>query len=420
MEINIPACKEIIIAADADKPGEKAANNLARRILTADPKRIVRIVPPERPAGCERFDWNEALLDGRKNGSDFAELRKSILSIAPVGEEEEADKGPVVSAQQLRDMTFEPIKYVVPNFIVEGLTLLAGKPKMGKSWLMLDISVAVTTEGEALGVSCGDAGSVLYCALEDNLRRLQWRMNRLLGPHVPWPSNLDFRTEGQMKRLNEGGLDELKDWIKTADRPRLIIIDTFAMVRAAKDLKDTSSSYDSDYNAVKDLRTFAARHGVAVILVHHTRKAEADDALDTVSGTLGLTGAPDTVIVLKRQQGGVTLYGRGRDIDELEKALSFDREHFKWQVRGDAAEVRVSDQRKAIVKAIREAGKAIGPKAIAEAAGMRVNNVSYLLNKMVQDEQVHVAEPGKYLVKEEKQVEKVSSPKTPKVPKVAI
>jgi len=94
--------------------------------------------------------------------------------------------------------------------------------------------------------------------------------------------------------------------------------------------------------------SLASRHGVAVILVHHTRKADADDALDTVSGTLGLTGAPDTIIVLRRQHGAVTLYGRGRDIEELEKALVFDHEHFKWDVRGNAAEVRVSDERATI------------------------------------------------------------------------
>jgi hypothetical protein len=131
--------------------------------------------------------------------------------------------------------------------------------------------------------------------------------------------------------------------------------------------------------------------------VHHTRKADADAALDTVSGTLGLTGAPDTIIVLRRQHGAVTLYGRGRDIEELEKALVFDHEHFKWDVRGNAAEVRVSDERATITTALREAKVALGPSAIAEATGMKRRNVDFLLNRMVRDGQVRAAGRGKYV-----------------------
>jgi RecA-family ATPase len=194
-------------------------------------------------------------------------------------------------------MTFPPIKYVVPGILVEGLTLFAGKPKIGKSWLLLHAAIAVARSGFTLGdIKCIE-GDVLYCALEDNLRRLQSRMTKLLRMQ-PWPKRLEFRCE--MPRLTEGGLDVIKTWIKNAKHPRLIIIDILARVRSAK--KKDQQQYDADYDCVVELRKLANEHGIAVVVVHHQRKMDADDPFDTISGTLGLTGVPDSVLVLALPQ----------------------------------------------------------------------------------------------------------------------
>src|SRR5262245_7648782 len=100
---------------------------------------------------------------------------------------------PPTSAETLQHMTFPAIKYVVPGVIVEGLTLLAGKPKVGKSWLLLHAAIAVARGGFTLGdIHCIE-GDVLYCALEDNLRRLQSRMLKLMGATQDWPARLRFK-----------------------------------------------------------------------------------------------------------------------------------------------------------------------------------------------------------------------------------
>jgi AAA domain len=299
----------------------------------------------------------------------------------------------VLSAKELNIMRFDPIKYVVPGIIVEGLTLLAAKPKMGKSWLMLHTAIAVARGGFTLGdIHCAE-GDVLYCALEDNLRRLQSRMTKLLGITQEWPARLFFRCE--MPRLAEGGLNQIKEWIKAANHPRLVIIDTLAMVRTPK--KRDESSYDADYAAVKELRTLANEHGVAIVLVHHLRKQEADDAFDTVSGTLGLTGAPDTILVLKRDNSGNTvLHGRGRDLVEIEKALTFNPDACIWTIAGELRDIRTSNERKAVLAAMREIELPASPSTIAAAANMKNANVRKLLPKLIDTGVIKKCDYGKY------------------------
>src|SRR3954453_17176153 len=112
------------------------------------------------------------------------------------------------SAAELQRMRFPPIKYVVPSYIVEGLTLFAGKPKLGKSWLLLHAAIAVARGGFTLSdVHCNE-GDVLSCALEDNMRRLRSRLEKLLQTQLNWPTRFNFVCE--IPRLTEGGLDYIK------------------------------------------------------------------------------------------------------------------------------------------------------------------------------------------------------------------
>ena len=302
--------------------------------------------------------------------------------------------GQASCAKGLQAMMFAPIKYVVPGIIVEGLTLLAGKPKVGKSWLLLHAAIAVARGGFTLGDLHCIEGDVLYCALEDNERRLQSRITKLIGISQPWPTRLFYYCE--LPRLTEGGLDGIRAWIQSKPNPRLVIIDTLAMVRATRKREETN--YESDYMAVLELRALANEFGIAIVLVHHLRKADSDDAYDTVSGTLGLTGAPDSILVLKRDaSGSMVLHGRGRDLVEIEKAMTFDADACLWRIAGDAATLRRSHERNVVLDAIREAGEPIGPNDIAAATGMRSGNIRRLLGKLVKDGLIEKAARGRYV-----------------------
>lgn len=123
---------------------------------------------------------------------------------------------------------------------------------------------------------------------------------------------------------------------------------------------------------------------------------EAEDPIDTVSGTTGLTGAVDTILVLASTSQGTTLYGRGRDIEEIEKAIRFDKESCRWTIEGDASEVRRTDERGAILAALLEAGAPMSPSDLSAATGMPSLNVRQLLFKMVRAEEVVKCGRGRY------------------------
>lgn len=296
----------------------------------------------------------------------------------------------IFTAAELEHMEFPPPRWVVPDFIPDGLSLIAGKPKIGKSWLVLDMAVAVAGGGRVLDRPCAQ-GDVLYMALEDDRRRIQGRLRKITGPG--WPARLSLCTD--MPRLAEGGIERLGDWIAGAADPRLVIVDVFTRVRSLRGARD--SVYDADYQAVVPLKALADETGVAVVVVHHQRKQSSDeDPLDTISGSTGLTGAMDTILVLDRGSEGTTLYARGRDIEEVECAVSFDRRTCRWSNLGDAANVRMSAERRAVIEALTDTANPMSPEEIAAATGQSNVNVRQLLRSMAKAGEVLKPQRGKY------------------------
>lgn len=300
----------------------------------------------------------------------------------------------IATAAALRRREFPAIGYVVPGYIAEGCTLLAGAPKLGKSWLMLEVGLAVASGGACLGNQNCDQGDVLYLALEDNERRLQSRIDKIMGILAKdWPASFQYATE--WRRANEGGVDDIRDWIVAADNPRLVVVDVLAMFKPTRG--DRESLYEADYNSIKSLQALAGEYGVAIVIVHHTRKSGSDtDPFEKISGTLGLTGAADSALVLSRDGHGVTLYARGRDIQEVEAAVTFNRDTCRWRIDGNAADVRRTDERTIILDTLREATEPMKPGEVADATTMTALNVRQLLFKMAKAGEVEKFK-GRYI-----------------------
>lgn len=298
------------------------------------------------------------------------------------------------SAADLMRKTFAPVQYVVPKYVAEGCTLLAGRPKIGKSWLTEDMALAVAAGGEVLGEKV-EQGDVLLLGLEDNERRLQSRFRKILGPFRDMPAGLTYATA--WPRVDEGGLDQIRAWIAAVKKPRLIVVDVLARVRSQQ--QGRQAQYEADYQAIAGLQAIASEKRVALVIVHHLRKGATDsgDAIDKISGTLGLSGAADSVLILDRDGQGVSIYGRGRDTEEIEMAIVFDRGLCRWRVLGQAGEVRKSDERRTILDALNNSGSAMTRADIAEATGMKSTNVGFLLSKMMRAGEIMKAPGGGYL-----------------------
>jgi len=297
------------------------------------------------------------------------------------------------TANEIMATDFPEPRFAVPGIVAEGLNLLVGAPKLGKSWLTLNLGTAVASGGRALGKIPVDGGEVLYLALEDGPRRLKSRLTMTLG-NDPAPPGLHFETQWQP--LADGGAEDLSTWLGTHTETRLVVLDVIARLRSP--LKDRSDRYMADYMVAESIKRVADRHGVAVVAVHHTRKAVADDFLESVSGTNGLAGAADSIIVLKRSRGqaDATLHVTGRDVEEQELALRWQSDIGTWSLLGDASEWRMSETRRQILEAIRHASQPLKPKQIADEADADYGVVKHLVRKMVDDNQLATDGKGSY------------------------
>lgn len=333
-------------------------------------------------------DWNDMTREG---GAEAVRTNFDASAAAP----RRSRPGPrlrIITAADLDQIEFPDVAYVVPGFISEGLTILAGKPKGGKSWLCLDMALAVAEGGFALGSVKVEEGDALYLSLEDNPRRLQKRMRQLLGDR-PKPARLAISTE--CNPLDKGGLPAIEGWCQDVPNPRLIIIDVFAKVRP--DRKEKDGLYEADYKAIAPLKDLADRLGLAVVIVHHTSKrTDAADPFDMISGTTGMTGAADTVIILASSTEGPKLYGRGRDVEEFEKAMRFDQLRGQWTILGDAMDIAKSDERKAVRDLLESAKEPLSPTAIAQALGKPNGAIRMLLGRMAEAGDVVKESRGRY------------------------
>jgi len=300
-----------------------------------------------------------------------------------------------ISARDLQQKQFDPVRYVLPGYIPEGITLLVGKPKIGKSWAALDLCIAATSDRFTLGTIKPSQGDVLYLALEDSQRRLKRRMATLLQGEIPWPARLTLQTS--WRRANEGGLEDIKAWCETVTSPTLILIDTLEKFRSQP--KWGAQNYSTDYEAISGLQAITkSKPGLAIVLLHHNRKMDADDPFDTVSGTLGLTGAADTILIMRRQAGSVQLLVRGRDVEESETSLQFNKNTCRWTILGtEATEAAVSAERKQIIEALAAFPDGMSVVEIMAAAERTDRNaVDQLLFKMARDGEIERVRRGVY------------------------
>lgn len=220
--------------------------------------------------------------------------------------------------QTLFEQPVEPVDFIVEGLLAPGLYILGGSPKVGKSWLALQLCLAVCGGTSFLGRATHQS-EVLYLALEDGPQRLHSRALRLTQTA---PSGLYLC--GQALPIGQGMEQQLEHTLDEHPGIRLVILDTLQKVRC---VSGSGMSYGSDYQDAATLKSIADRYHVCLLAIHHLRKLPDEDPFNRLSGTNGLTGAADGTLILvrpKRQENMAVLTATGRDIEDQEEALEFD------------------------------------------------------------------------------------------------
>jgi hypothetical protein len=308
----------------------------------------------------------------------YAVYAKEDQSVAVLRAGEVASIRETWSTEKILTTVFPPPKWAVPGLLPVGMTILAGRPKLGKSWLALQKAVAVGTGGKVFEQSV-DKGKVLYLALEDNPRRIQDRLHKQKAPRE---AAIDFRFE--WAPLNQGGVADLELAISTGSYS-LILVDTLSRALGRADQMDQAEMND----ALGKLQRLALAKEVGILLVDHHRKTGvmgAGDVIDDVMGATSKASVADAAIGLYRNRGerSATLKVSGRDIDDKELALQWDPELFAWQYLGDAKEHVQGEKMREILEAIATLGQATH-REVMEATGQDKGNsfkrIQDLLNR---------------------------------------
>lgn len=246
------------------------------------------------------------------------------------GEPESALLAGMITAAELQHMEFDPLREFVAGIITEGFGILAGPPKLGKSWWILAVALAVAIGGYALGLIKVEKRPVLYLALEDSRRRMKSRCAVLLGTG-DFPTGLDILTAKDVKPGCVAAT--IKEWLG-CNPGGLVFLDTLGKARPQR--RSGDDPYIADYQFGSQLKRLVDDvPGSGLVAAHHTRKMLSEDFLDTISGTQGIAGSADYVLVLsrKRKSSEGVLSVTGRDIEENEFALTVD--NGRWSLDGD-------------------------------------------------------------------------------------
>jgi hypothetical protein len=334
----------LVLALDNDKLGHEAQQQLANALFEKGIKFIVYNV-----AG-EYKDPNEMLM------ADPKQLRANVREGISVAKKEFSKLKKLFSANELQQREMRSIRWIVQDLLPEGLAILAAPSKYGKSWMMMQLCMAVAGGKPFLERKTERCG-VAYFSLEDSERRFKGRLNKMTD-NKPAPAGF----YGMVTSLSmaTGLFEQLTELMELHPDIGLIIIDTFQKVRGGQGKNE--SVYGADYREMGEMKAFADKHGICVLLVHHLRKQDDDnDVFNRISGSMALMGASDTTWVLSRKKRGDTttvLTLTGRDVDDAELVIAFDKPTVNWNLIGNAEDeaarlARAEYETNAVVKTIK-------------------------------------------------------------------
>jgi hypothetical protein len=346
----------------------------------------------EREGGATIFRLE--LEAGRREQAKQASLAATAKRQAAREERERAAKEasrPVsYSSPELLAMDLPPQKWLVADLIPAGLCLLASPPKIGKTWLNLQLAIAAATGGMFCGYAMATACKVLFLDLEGGPRRERLRLKKLLNGAAA-PENLHVAFD--WPNMDNGGLEELDSWIEIHGFD-LIIIDIWNKFR--RRTPRGVNVYDFDSDVGHEVQNLVRKHDITVLLTHHTKKGRVEDHMESISGSQGLPGAVDTNIVIARKRGTGDAVLDVTPRDGREHHLAVDFVEGQWTILGDAGEVLGSKRRNKVHALLTQRGTWMSPKDIADELEDDIRSIRRTLRTMRDEGVVAVDAKGRF------------------------
>lgn len=291
----------------------------------------------------------------------------------------------VLSIKDLMQREFLEYEWIYKDFLPIGLTILAGKPKIGKSFLALKIALEVAREH-----------TVVYMSYEDKQQQMQGKLKILFNSNENLISKNLYIPE-EVFTMNYGGIEQL-EYLCSQYKPKLIVIDTLQKFRGLEK-GNNLNIYASDYDLIGQIKEIADKFNIAILIIHHTKKGESDDPVELISGTTGISGGVDTLLILKkkRNESEAILYINGRNVSEREIAMRF--EDGNWEFLGEASEHQKSIVRQKIKEVLIESGEPLTCREITDLTGLKAGAIKGTLHRMVNDNEIE-KDNNKYKLKE--------------------
>jgi len=279
------------------------------------------------------------------------------------------------TTQELYATEFAPLQWIVPDILPEGLAILGGRPKVGKSILALQIAGAVATGGKVLGRTV-EQGPVLMICLEDSARRLRERMKA-----QGWPEDADVTFETAWPLFDEGGIERLGNTLTDKDY-RFAGLDTFSRAAGASLDQDRVGEVTQIMAMIQGI---GLETSTSTCLIDHFNKTAADNPIDAILGSTAKAAVPDVILGLYKQRGAATSVLRvvGRDLEDIELAVTLGGQHLTWQVATDEWGVVTDSVQSEVLDALEGLGGKATASELATATGKQRPNVYSELQELI-------------------------------------
>jgi len=290
-----------------------------------------------------------------------------------------------ISLKDFLEKKYEPIKFLVEDILPEGLSIISGSPKIGKTFLALNLGLSIATGSKTLGHLRTEKVGVAYFAIDEKDQYIQEKINciREFQEKNVIPDN--FRLMFKMNRLSEGGYEQITDYIDRHPDLKLIVIDTLGRVRKPS---GRGNAYEIDVEAIGQLQDICKEKNVSILLLHHNKKGKSEDFIENLSGSMGLSGTVDTILCLERARGETegTLKVTGRLIrDEKDLSVKFNKDLLSWEILGDAELYKQSKERRELIDIFLKEEYPISNKELSELSGRNYSTIKGLTWRMEKD-----------------------------------